>query len=641
MKLRSWEAFPFPNSIVLLCGCALVFVLPWLLPPTRRVISDSYNMGFNNTIAVLGVGLTLLILTGLRLRARSSDSADLPAGFSTGHFTQRDFIAAALAGSVAAAVVAHLWSIVPVHYYGEVRSFLPCSELILLGRHPYKQFQFNYGPLFLYLPVWLVHLSGDAVGTDVGYILGLVIFSIAGLFLLAYATTLIAGRQRLWVFAMLAAPFLLNLNLGVQYTAMRFAAPYAALLWLHRSRQIEERSTTGKTPWRTGSAFVTGMILCFAISPDSGLGFFIAAIIYLGALLRGETQTGKLYLAGCLLLGVAGAGLFLWVTSKAYLQSIWSFGSGGYNFPIFPSLYNLSYLLCVVFTVPALAAFGVRGRGTTAALALGWAALVTIFVAPALGRCDPGHIFCNGLGAFLGTAALLQNSPRPRSLPLGLGAWLAIDCRLLATDPRIRQLILGAAFGLLFSLGIPANGIRLTARDRREALDSYRHGQRKCERMFWKAPSPEDRKLAHTLDQFFGSYPKIGTPLGADERWEIYLKRTGKFVPEFYTAPAYGAFTEEEVAQKSTEILHMPVILVPTAGVGVRYGARQKADYGWAESQVMRYLLVYPFAYRWRREPLSAEANWASCIRRNFITVRCIGDFYLMLRNDLVKPSSH
>jgi hypothetical protein len=72
-------------------------------------------------------------------------------------------------------------------------------------------------------------------------------------------------------------------------------------------------------------------------------------------------------------------------------------------------------------------------RGGTAALALSWSVCIVMLVAPALGRCDPGHIFINGLGAFLGAFVLLES---------------------LLTH-RIFKNLFFIAFGTAFSIGLP------------------------------------------------------------------------------------------------------------------------------------------------------------------------------------------
>ena len=629
--------FPFPNRRFLLNGCILlvgfwtVFIWPWTIPPTRRVISDSYNMGFNNMAAILAVGVSLLALIAVRLLTQKPANSDnletrlqqYLSGSDLARWNRRDLVWALAASLAGVVFIFALWSQLPNRYFGEMKSFIPCSELILLGRAPYTQFQFNYGPLFLYLPVWIVRAAhsifGIQIGVDIGYIFALAIFTVIGLLLLSYATTILDARRRNWIFLLLSTPFIFNLGLGMNYTALRFAAPYAALLWLHRCAQPKNNLTENFTKngaealgiwWKIALALASGAVFCFLISPEIGISFLLAVLVYIGFLFREQTAPARRSLTVCLALGLAASFLILGFLSPAYFLSIWSFGGGGYNLPIVPGIYILFYLATLAFVVPRLATQGLKRHGARASLLLGWSTLIVILVAPALGRCDFGHILCNGIGAFLG-AFLLTGQTRGRAF-----GFYAVT------------------YAFLFTVCAPIFGYGPYIS---ESIRSYREGQRAANRVFWKPASgaqhAKEAIFAAALQPYVSqAYSKIGTPLGCSEALEIYLKRTNRFVPEFYTAPAYGSFTQSQVDEKTREIRGMDIILVRQSILDQAKRTDLKALYGRNQARFLQKILMFPIEYRWRNEPLFPDMEWAKAIDRDFITVGTFQKYVLMKR---------
>lgn len=615
MSFSSLSRQHFFLIATLAIGAGLVFLLPWLMPPTRRVISDSYNLGFNNAVAILGVGATLLALTILRLRTSKKEAdVSFPLRRDIGHLFSRDVFLPACVAGIAALLAWVAWLQLPLHYYSEIRWFIPSIELILLGRSPYTQFQWNYGPLFLYLPVWLVRVSNGAIGADTAYIFTLLLCTATGLGLLAYMTTVLKAGQRAAFFMLASLPFVFNISLGLNYTALRFTAPFAALLWLHSSAaQIEtfafQRGAAFKPAFlKPALVFAGGAIFCFAISPESGLGFFAAALFYFAALARSQSRETRVLLMGCAAAGIVAGAIFLRGVSRDYFLSVLSFGGGGGNFPIVPSLPILFYLGTLAFVVPVLAAYGMRNKGEGAALALSWAALATIFAAPALGRSDPGHLFCNGLGVFLGACLLLQNAER-RKLPIYQGA-----------------------FALLFSFGLPLIALDHSAGALGAVWRASQNGERKADRRFWQPAPPDAGNREKEYEIVLKPYRQIGTPLGCDENMEIFLKRSRRFVPEFFTPPAQNPLTEKHIAQKIASIGAMPWILVPKTAVFRPDLETHKRQYASWRGEFLSRLLLFPIGYRWASQPLFPELESAAFIRRNFSVAGELGEYLIMRR---------
>jgi len=617
MKLFTQKQLNLSNSLTIVLGFVLVFIVPWFVPFSKPVISDSYNMGFNNKVGILGVGLTILLLIAIKLKAKNTSATQQLATQSnifseqTGHINKHNLRLAILIGSIASLFVLICWILLPLSCIGETRWFIPNSELMLLGQHPYTQFQFNYGPIFLYFPIWLVHLFGNSIGVDTAYIITLMIFTMIGILFLSYITTPIDTPWQPYIFAALAIPFIFNADLGLQYTALRFTAPYVFLIWLHHATSPPKDDDQLHTGWHFGIILCVGMAFCFLLSPDSGLAFFAASTIYTLSLVRGQNSYTNLYLSAYWGIAASIAGLCILVFSKNYLQSISSFGQGGNNYPLFPMPHILFYLTVIACVVPALVFWGLKKRGTGSALALAWAVCITIFIAPALGHCDPGHIFVYGLGAFIGAAILLQNSPNFQSLK------------------RIAYIYLL----VLFSVGVPVLSIYVFYPRISMTYKMYLQGKRKTERLFWKAPPLEKENFTETMNHILGSYSKIGTPLGVPSNVEIYLKRTGKFVPEYFTFPAFDIMTQSQIIQKNHDIEQMHVIIVPQGSLEPEDKNQLKIDYGQGTEYLLRALMIFPLHYIWRNDPLLPRYQWNRTIQKNFIIKRRIGSYYLMVRN--------
>jgi hypothetical protein len=612
-------------GLVLALGACGVFILPWLVPPAKRVLSDSYNLGFNNAIAILAVGLTLLALCAIRMREivssprLAAELARLLDNPHAGRLAKRELYLPALWGAVVCAFIAAWWFLLPYHYFGEMQTFLPCSELILLGRQPYTQFQFNYGPLLLYLPVWFVRLSGGGLGADAGYLISFLLCTLGGFLLLAYCVTPLTPALRPWGFVCLAAPFSLNaLGMGLNYTALRFATPLAALLALHVWMRDLPDNRPPRLALRCGLAFAAGAILCFAISPETGLGFFMGALVYTALLARSQPAAGRARLALGAGLGIAMTALFLFRLSSVYFLSLWSFGSGGFNFPVLPSPPNLLYLASLTVAIPLFGAFGFTVRSPGAALAAGWAAIATIFVAPALGRCDPGHVLCNGLGAFLACLILLQLSHvHSRRIYRTLLALCFIGLPMLWIATYISPFFLGA-------------------------LQARAAGARKCDRRFWKPASPAEQAATASFERLLGPYPKIGAPLGCEENLEIYLKRSGRFIPEYYPAPAaaYAALTPAQTQRKIEDIRRMPFLVVRIESLSPVRQAEAKARYTQLRGAFLSELLLFPIRYRWRNEPFFPDIEWVNFIRDHFHVVRKIDSAYFLMGRNASAPKA-
>ncbi|HEX4148703.1 MAG TPA: hypothetical protein VHY20_06940, partial [Pirellulales bacterium] len=226
---------PDPVTVTLwVAGALVTLLLPWFVPLRHRLVSSSYNVGFDNQVAMLGSATTALLLGLYRLRQGPGKDPNpgLPLAelrIRADRATMRTLAPWALLLAVAYCGVLgawHLW--IPNNTAFEMGNALSRIELLLLRQVPYRDFQFNYGPLFLYLPVAIVEISHHLVGPGTAYFCSLLIFACLGLALLFYVVAAFALPRRVatTIFVLMAlASF--NFLLGMNYTLVRFALPYA------------------------------------------------------------------------------------------------------------------------------------------------------------------------------------------------------------------------------------------------------------------------------------------------------------------------------------------------------------------------------------------------------------------------------
>jgi len=139
-----------------------------------------------------------------------------------------------------------------------------------------------------------------------------------------------------------------------------------------------------------------GEIACLATSPELGVAFGGAAIVY--GLYRGITDQPRWLLVS--LAAVAGAVTFAAIVGPAYFFTLGNMAKGGFNLLITPAPQILALLFVVVVLAPLAVAKACR-KPTDAALVLTLYIAALGMIPAALGRCDAIHTFFDGLGMYL------------------------------------------------------------------------------------------------------------------------------------------------------------------------------------------------------------------------------------------------
>ncbi len=269
-----------------------IFVLPYSFPPKVPVFdSPSYNVGFNNSISAIAVAgvIGLLCLRNLFWRPRMPEPVEniFWTGASCGARRHPPMPRSlfALFGGIYAIGTCFIYAYVPrLEVYGEAAGAMPTLQLFLnTNLQPFRDFNYGYGPLLLYLPAFVIKVATELLGTSFkfGYLLGVLVCLIGGLWMLFYLVDHLRIRtaHRMVIFSATAIAAY-DISLGTNCTMLRYVLPFVITLTIHKAA---ERIIAGQGKWTnvTLSAIsMIGVLGVLAISPEFGTVFLLAHAAY-------------------------------------------------------------------------------------------------------------------------------------------------------------------------------------------------------------------------------------------------------------------------------------------------------------------------------------------------------------------------
>ena len=596
MKRRRWIAL----MLVCVATGLLVFVLPlFVRVPFYPTISASYVARFSNRVAVLAaaaISASVLLYAWLIGDDRSSvwgkmaDKARLRPAFVA--------YTSAVSGLFFAVFG---WLVVHSHlrYLSDAGYFIHQLDAhARSGRALYSQLEFAYGPLLFYPTLAVQALLHCAMPT--AYFLTLMVMQSLGLFLLAYVMNELPmrGDLRKAAFVILAFSALTPL-LGLNYTFFRFATPMAMLLFAMR------RSTV----WSTTLWLAVGEIVELAISPELGFAFLPGVFAFV-VLRTWQSGWRWLYAASA---PVIGAAVFLITAGKPYLYMIRSFSRGSLNLPVEPLPHILIFLFALVWLVPVALGRSLRRDASQSTRVVACYALSIGLLPAALGRCDPLHIFFNGLGMMvLSLVAISGSSKRVRIAWMicfvGSVLWAQwVNYKLYAgrTIETVRMAVMP-------QLPIGARNAVLAAVEKvNPALaDNLRPDE-----------EPEYQLDVTALESQVGAQA-VATPVEIDLSVENELKRTHHYRSEFYCFFA-DVFDPVAVEKKIRELNEAQWALIP-----------QEPDYPFLETprgvaKVQGF--VYPYADR-NQVPFDPGSLFDDNLTERWQAVKNFGPYVLYKR---------
>jgi hypothetical protein len=514
-----------------------IFVVPYRVALPAPSVSASWEFGFNNGAARELIGVMLLVLTAFRLFWPERDSRDDALSGTVGDGLPGQFCRALWAvmivfQAIACAMLVAWYRFLPYAHYGEMAYFIQRLDVMLLGRVPFRDFHFDYGPGMIWPTLFLYRLTGASISIEAAYLITLLFHYFVGFGLIAYAVSQVRSRSPAVVFAVLAFPFL-NLTMGLNYAPLRFAIAPASLLAV---RQLQRRFSSGSASHLLVLCFAAFVLplLCCAVSPEMGLALAGSLFVYFGWFAFGASPRRALPAVSII---VAGLIAFL---EPDWFSNVFSAGHGGLDFPLLPTVHVLAMLAALIWIWPRLVVLAVRQPARRGAFCAGLATLLILMVLPATGRSDAGHVFLNDLALFL--------------VVLGAATWV--------DGPRKYGIIAG------FTLIFPVLGLVTFWNDYRPAFQRAVLSRRQLVGLSYvheNTAGPLHLSKLLPVDPWLGALPRIpiGLPLGADEATERYLTLTGRAIPEFYIAPHSDLVEPGQLGRKFADLDKMAWIYVP------------------------------------------------------------------------------
>jgi hypothetical protein len=375
-----------------------VFWLPWQIPFSAPVVGESYALGFNNHVGVLALGLSIFLGAaacwfGVRAAAFKWLQQN-PRFFPPWREAPAEYIVLICFSTLMAGFILFWSSYLVDPAWCEARGFMYGMDLLALGQVPYRDFMYNYGPATIYLPLWLSDASRGLLSFEQAYAVFLVLFTIGGF-------TAVFVFLRSLELPRLARPFILglvlivwtSLSMGLQYTPLRFFIVPLSLVFFDAVASGEAARGIAQTVRiALGAAIAVGA--CLAISPEMGISATVAVASYAFILILRRSIANA---AACFLGAVVVFAATL-IAFPGYLDSVFAFGGGGGNFPIYPNLNNLCMVAMSLIVLPPLIVSAITNSAEKRSpLALSLAVGGGILLPAAFGRCDPGHVGINGM----------------------------------------------------------------------------------------------------------------------------------------------------------------------------------------------------------------------------------------------------
>lgn len=394
------------------------WLIPFRFPPREEVLGASFEVGFNNSLALLWSLLLAAVSAVLlaRLVGPAYEARGVPAWLPAKSMRARRV--------VALVIVLHLLVFAAVFLYrgrfvfAEALYFQSLLHRMSMGEVPYVDFSYYYGPSMLYPAHWL----SAVLGLELAYGVWLTLTYLAGLVLLfAVLRTLLGSEDRAapWFVALAVAFF--NPWMGLNLTFVRFVLPTVILLatvsylvggGARRFLIAVTLLALGLTYSFDVAALGGAAVPLVALALSALRRTFVLRRLY--ALLRmpgpppgGAEPAPRITLAlRCgALLGVAvfcAAGAFVAIDPtgtalRVYPETALAYGGGAYNQPIYPHLPFLGLAALTVAAIAGALLLSARLDRQGAALIAAYALLALATQRGAFAVADPSHFVYYGL----------------------------------------------------------------------------------------------------------------------------------------------------------------------------------------------------------------------------------------------------
>jgi hypothetical protein len=378
--------------VVLVLGLSAVYLVPFHFP-VHDGLSDSYLFGFSNPAATV---LLLAFILGFALWTRGLGlHLPDPAGATSDRFWRTGVVAIVCSVFGCALFWLVAQTIDPLLESGY---FLDRYAMFSMGGRLFRDFEFDYGPLMFYPPVWIARLCHLSLAN--GYFLGWIVQWALGTWALWKVVEVAArgtshGRAiflLLWAFFLTAIP-----DSGTNYTPLRFCATLALALAVH---SLYAHGASNLATFGLASVGATVLLL---YSPEQGIAFTIGTIFFFVVCVR----PARLDLFAGLASFVIVVSIVFWLAIRlGVLGNIATVGGGTLDFP---HRFSIQSLVLLLLLLVAGCAFIASFRAHTSQGPLLYLICLSVVSAPAaFSRADIGHIIINTLGALIAALVVLS-----------------------------------------------------------------------------------------------------------------------------------------------------------------------------------------------------------------------------------------
>ncbi len=597
--------------------CVGVFVLPFYIPAHTKTVSPSYDYHFNNTISVISLWLSLLLFLILFYKESKAAIAyfsvddwlkhSATAGLGRRHF----FIALILY----ALVIFFLYYIGANYRYAEGDYFLDRIDRLGLHQTPYKDFEYAYGIVFIYLPFWINRLFGFSSSVP-GYCISLILFDAIGLYLLYRLVDVfnIDRKKKLVIFYGIVLCFIPYQN-GLNYSVIRYMMPIAGIFWLVMYGDRAAPENLSKSIYFALIAAALTVFI-FSISIEMGFSFFVSVLGYLAFSVY-RKKSSSYFFTICFILILLAAFYFIFGGQSVFL-TMKSFSSGTMNWVVIPSLSICLYIISLTLIIFLFSAKLFEGKKNALACFIVFNLLM---IAPAFGRCDPGHILNNGLITFI-------------------SAWA-----LVAYLNKKYFTIYSALFFIVFVFAMNFSSLLSYKENLGIAIIKKFKDNPSAVKIITRIASSLDKEEAGQIDDFMqkeqsvtdtlalDQYPRVALPFYVDKDIYLYLLKKGTYAPGFYT-DLLNVGTEQQINEKLSILKnedHIYMVIPEKYFDQARiYSISEKE-----EKEYISWLFLYPFTYQKITDSRNMLEPIYKYIIDNYDQVKVVKKGYILVKRKM------
>jgi hypothetical protein len=591
----------------------LIFVLPYYVPMKQQVFSFSYDFGFNNKVAILGALFSVLAAPFFLGRNVERSKMIAPPQGERPLSKLPLFLMAALH---TVGIGFYFLATLSTNRTPDGSYFLSHAINMAHGLHPYRDFEFAYGPALLYPTYWL-SMAGLSVHS--AYFLFFLGNCFAGLYLAWNFADLLPVRNsvKTLVFLLPCAISLVSLTtVGVSYTIVRFVTP----LWV--LARLNEANIRLRPVWQLALIACAGILLADSVSPEIGTVLtVVTASFFAFNYFRNTERSIQWLIAMFACLCVHGVFFFVFMPPE-FRSSMLTFGRGYLNFPIVPSLIDALYLLCFAYSFKRhISSFHERNLIFPLILLFALGSM-----AAALTHADAGHVAWDGLGVFV--LAVVADGSTP-------------------TMPR-RMLAIAPAF--LFAFGTPymptvlqlrdavraANFLVPTTLSRTIVLDAGHMLHINPERLVYRlldSSTKVARQQQHIDDEvaFVAGYPSSAAPLYID--YSLQERLAWVNLKSGYYFHLVNAFDSQAVARKINDLKNANPAILVMQGYDIHTLCPTESE----EQATMTRWLRYPYYVRRKHNSCRIYEPFFSYILQNYRQISPDKPFWVKITSSSMK----